>query len=189
MITIKRMDLILIATAVGVVLLVGIPLILSGCKKPNSDTEDIDGGVRHYEDTDAPKVIVSTRIVSFRCEFSAYDLVMDSSPIAGRYHTLYAAQDGGTYEVRGGGTVYTKLAFTPDEAFFEALQQIVAKYDFAQFNGKCCTVSGLPPDHGAKLDIRYASGESIYTTNNQSCFLPIAAMEELAELFNNTKIQ
>ena len=183
MITIKRIEFILLATAVGIVFLVGIPLMLSGCKQPNRDTEDIDGGVRHQEDTDAPKVIASTQIVSFSCEFSAYDLAMDSSPIAGRYHTLYAAQNGGTYEARGGGTVYDERKFTPDKAFFDRLQQIVAKYDLAQYNGKSYTVSGLPPDYGAKLNIRYASGESIYASNNQSCFLPVEAMEDLVNLF------
>ena len=164
-------------------LLVGVPLLIFGCAKPSHDTDDIDGGVQHSVDTDAPKTIISTKIISFHCEFSTTDLMMDSSPIAGRYHTLHAESSGANYEARGGGTVYNEREFTPDEAFFDALQQIVAKYDFAQYNGQYYTVSGLPPDHGAKLDIQYDSGESICSANNQSCFIPLKAMEELVSLF------
>ena len=180
---IKRMDFITIAIMLCTMLLVGVPLLISGCAKPSHDTDDIDGGVQHCVDTDAPKTITSTQIISFHCEFSTTDLMMDSSPIAGRYHTLHAESSGANYEARGGGTVYNEREFTPDEAFFDVLQQIVAKYDFAQYNGQYYTVSGLPPDHGAKLDIQYDSGESICSANNQSCFIPLKAMEELVNLF------
>ena len=182
-ITIKRWDFITIAIMLCAVLLVGVPLLISGCAKPSHDTDDIDGGVQHSVDTGAPKTIYSTKIISFHCEFSTTDLMMDSSPIAGRYHTLHAECSGANYEARGGGTVYDEREFTPDEAFFDALQQIVAKYDFAQYNGQYYTVSGLPPDHGAKLEILYDSEESIHSSNNQSCFIPLEAMEELVNLF------
>ena len=182
-IVIKRMDFITIAIVFCAMLLVGVPLLISGCTRPTYDTDDIDGGVQHSEDTGAPKTISSTQIISFHCEFSTTDLMMDSSPIAGRYHTLHADSSGANYEARGGGTVYDEREFKPDEAFFDALQKIVAKYDFAQYNGQYYTVSGLPPDHGAKLNIQYDSGESIQCSNNQSCFIPLEAMEEIVSLF------
>ena len=184
LIVIKRMDFITIAIVFCIMLLVGVPLLISGCTRPTYDTDDIDGGVQHSEDTGAPKTISSTQIISFHCEFSTTDLMMDSSPIAGRYHTLHAESSGANYEARGGGTVYDEREFKPDEAFFDALQKIVAKYDFAQYNGQYYTVSGLPPDHGAKLNIQYDSGESIQCSNNQSCFIPLEAMEEIVSLFN-----
>ena len=164
-------------------LLVGMPLLISRCAKPSHDADDIDGGVRHSVDTGAPKTITSTQIISFHCEFSGTDLMIDSSPVAGRYHTLHAESSGGNYQARGGSTVYDEREFKPDKAFFDTLQQIVAKYDFAQYNGQFYTVSGLPPDHGAKLAIQYDSGESIRCSNNQSCFIPLEAMEELVDLF------
>lgn len=167
--------------------LAGVALLVSCVKRPHADTDDIDGGVQHYDDTDAPKTIVSTQIVSFSCQFSAYSLSFDSSPVAGRYHTLYAGEGEGRYEARGGGTVYEAFEFVPDAAFFAALQQLVAKYDLAQYNGKSYTVSGLPPDYGAKLNIQYESGESIYASNNQSCFLSVEAMEAFADLFLSAK--
>ena len=183
LIVIKRMDFITIAIVFCAMLLMGVPLLISGCTRPTYDTDDIDGGVQHFEDTGAPKTIYSTKIISFHCEFSTTDLMMDSSPIAGRYHTLHAESSGANYEARGGGTVYDEREFKPDEAFFDALQKIVAKYDFAQYNGQYYTVSGLPPDHGAKLNIQYDSGESIQCSNNQSCFIPLEAMEEIVSLF------
>ena len=186
MIKIKRMNFITIAIMLCTMLLVGVPLLIFGCAKAFHGTDDIDGGVQHSVDTDAPKTIISTQIISFHCEFSTTDLMMDSSPIAGRYHTLHAESGGANYEARGGGTVYNEREFTPDEAFFDALQKIVAKYDFAQYNGQYYTVSGLPPDHGAKLNIQYVSGESIQCSNNQSCFIPLEAMEELVDLFYPT---
>ena len=183
LIVIKRMDFITIAIVFCAMLLMGVPLLISGCTRPTYDTDDIDGGVQHSVDTGALKTIYSTKIISFHCEFSTTDLMMDSSPIAGRYHTLHAESSGANYEARGGGTVYDEREFKPDEAFFDALQKIVAKYDFAQYNGQYYTVSGLPPDHGAKLNIQYDSGESIQCSNNQSCFIPLEAMEEIVNLF------
>lgn len=156
---------------------------LMGCSR--ADTEDIDGGVRHYEDENAPKVIESTQIVTFSCEISTYSMSMNSSPVAGRYYTFYAGQEGGSFEARAGGEVFTEKEFTPDAAFFEALQEIVAEHDLAQYNGKHYSVSGLPPDYGAKLDIRYESGESIRSSDNQSCFIPVEVTQKLVELFEN----
>ena len=159
-------------------LLVGVAVVLQNRKKP--DTDHIDGGVRHYEDADAPKVIQSTDITSFHCEFSTTDISEEDSPIAGRILTLHAEGDSGYLKQF---TQPENCSFCPDGAFYEQLQQIVAGYDFARFNGQYYTVSGLPPYIGMKLEIRYASGEVICASNNQSCFLPLEAMEALTALF------
>ena len=60
-------------------------------------------------------------------------------------------------------------------------------YEFAQHNGYSHKISGLPDMYGATLDIKYASGESIYAYDNQDCFIPFEAMKELVELFNTTE--
>ena len=159
-------------------------LMLCSCRSKPEDTDHIDGGVQHYEDTNAPKFVKSEEITVFSCEFSATNLPLNESSIAGRYYTFYAGEDSGSFEARGDGVVYEKQSFVPDTAFFAQLQKIVAKYNLAQYNGEFYTVSGLPPDLGVKLDIQYASGENIRASNNQSCFLPIEAMEALVELFH-----
>ena len=75
--------------------------------------------------------------------------------------------------------------FTADASFMTSLQEIVSKYNFAQYNGYISKVSGLPDMYGAKLDISYASGESIYAHDNQDCFIPFEAIEELVKLYED----
>ncbi|MBE6936733.1 MAG: hypothetical protein E7458_09645 [Ruminococcaceae bacterium] len=164
---------------------------LAGCvRSGDQDTEIIDGGQVHHLDEDAPKEIESTEIVAFSCEFSTTDIPMNESPVAGRYYTLYAGEDGGRFEERAGGDIFAEHDFTPDAAFFDRLQQIVSAYDLARYNGAFTSVAGLPPDLGAKLSIRYASGESIRAADNQDSFLPLEAMEDLVALFHpNTSEQ
>lgn len=166
----------------GVLLIAGL-VALAGCRKAPADTDVIDGGVRHSVDENAPKVIESTQIVSFGCWFSALTLMEDDTGLAGRIYELKATQEGGSYETWAGGEVYDDLTFTPDPEFFDRLQQIVSQYDLAQFNGQHYSVSGLPPDFGAALTVEYASGETICASDNQSCFIPLDAMQALAELF------
>ena len=50
----------------------------SGCGLPRRNTDDIDGGVvtRNSGD-DSPKIIESTEIISFDCEFSFISAVFD----------------------------------------------------------------------------------------------------------------
>jgi len=140
---------------------------------------EIDGGVRHSVREDAPKKIISTQITFFRCTFSTYDIPLEDSPVAGRLMTLQAAPDGGFWDLRHG----QKHPFSPDAAFFAKLQQLISAYDLAQYNGVHYKVSGLPPDYGMQLEVRYASGEAICASNNQSCFVPLEALEALAALF------
>ena len=67
------------------------------------------------------------------------------------------------------------------------LQEIVSKYNFAQYNGYISKVSGLPDMYGAKIDIKYASGESIYAHDNQDWFIPFEAIEELVRIFEEAE--
>ena len=138
----------------GVVLLAA--LLLTGYKKLGArSTDDVDGGVvKRCSGDDAPKVIESAEIVEFHCVVS-----------------LIAAAEPG------------ELDKEADASFLEALQEVVSRHDLAAHNGFVHTVSGLPEMYGARLDIRYASGESIYAHDNQSCFLALEAMLDLSALF------
>lgn len=162
----------------------------SGCRLPVRETDDIDGGVKTYNSgEDSPKVIESTEIVSFECEFSLIAAVLEEeSELAGRIYTLDADMDNGAVKCKidwyGRESSSVPREFTADASFMKKLQGIVEKYDFAQHNGYESVVSGLPHMYGAKLDIRYASGESIYAYDNQDCFISFDAMKELVELFN-----
>ena len=157
-------------------------LMLTACAMPLENSDEEDGGVRHYVDTKAPKVIESTCITMFSCEFSTLNLATDL-PIAGKIFTLTASESGGNYEARNREEVLEERCFTPNSEFFAQLQTIVSEYDLAQHNGLFYSVSGLPPGYGIELDIQYESGESIQASDNQSCFLPLEAMEKLVALF------
>lgn len=167
----------LMALAAGAVLLLG-------GKKISADPP-IDGGVRQRVDTDAPKAILSEVITEFSCKFSTTDRCVEDTPIAGGIFTLYADEKTGCLQIRGRDEMAGEWSFPTDEIFFRQLQEIVTRYDLAQYNGQYYTVSGLPPDLGMQLQIRYASEESISASNNQSTFLPLEAMEELVTLFRN----
>ena len=167
--------------AAALVLAVAAGVLL--CRKKTSPDPEIDGGVRHFRDANAPKEINSTEITSFRCKFSTVDIMSEDSPIAGHLFTLYAGEKEGYCELRDRSKGEGKKTFTPDAAFFGKLQQIVSRYAFARHNGQHYLVSGLPPQFGMDLEIRYASGEEIRASNNQSCFLPLEAIEALVALF------
>ena len=59
----------------------------------------------------------------------------------------------------------------------------MSKYDLAKHNGDTHHVSGIPDMYGDYIDIKYASGESIYASDNQSGFLKAEAAMELLNLF------
>lgn len=153
------------------------------CKRRERTSDPVDGGVRHSVDTDAPKQIQSTRITSFHCKFSALDRCREDTFVAGNIVKLHADASGGTYSLGNRAEITAQGSFSTDEAFFRQLQQIVSRYDLAQYNGRYYRVSGLPPGFGIKLEVCYDSGETISASNNQSCFLPVQAMEELVTLF------
>ena len=62
-----------------------IGLVVYGCRFKKDNTDVIDGGVRHWEDTNAPKVIQSTKITSFFCKASANSGCQVSSSGWGAY--------------------------------------------------------------------------------------------------------
>ena len=170
-----------------VVLLIVMLFIGCGWKESVEEPAEEDGGVRNDSSYDAPKVIESNLIIAFQCEFSALALSEDDTYLSGKNYQLEARlKDGavkGRYHSYGRYDEREDAIFAADHSFMHKVQEIVEKYDFAQYNGTSITVSGLPDQYGVCLQITYASGESIYAGNNQECFLPLEAMEELEALF------
>ena len=158
-----------------------------GCSPKEITEEPVeeDGGVRDNSDPDAPKVIESDFIISFQCEFSALDRMEEDTYLSGKNYRLEARLKDGA--VKGHyypyGTHDEDILFAADHSFLYKLQEVVSEYDLAQYNGMDISVSGLPEMYGASLQIVYASGERISASDNQDCFLPLAAMEELESLF------
>ena len=165
----------------------------SGCSAPVPKTVTEDGGVtRQSTGKDAPKTIKSDEIVSFSCELSFIASVFEEeNELEGRVYKLSAVSEGDTVKAkidwRDRYGDEDKAEFTTDISFMKELQDIVSRYGFAQHNGYSYYVSGLPDMYGECIDIKYASGESIYAEDNQSGFLPQDAVTELIDLFTLKK--
>lgn len=167
-------------------------LLLVGCShhanQPPAEDAEIDGGVQDDTNYDAPKAIESTQIIAFCCDFSAFEMDEKDTRLAGQAYQLEARLKDGA--VKGSYYAYTRFGgekklFSTSHGFMSALQKVVAEYGLAQHNGLSYRVSGLPEDCGAVLSVTYASGESIHASDNQSCFLSVAAMEALEALFRS----
>ena len=165
-------------------------MLLGDCGSRHRNTDNIDGGVvTNNSGDDSQKVIESTEIISFDCELSFISSVFDEEhEIAGNVYKLNAIVEDNTVKAKidwrgrnGGGD---KSEFETDSHFMIKLQEIVSKYDLAKYNGYTHHVSGLPDMYGEHIDIKYASGETIYAHDNQDGFLPMNAVVELIELFS-----
>ena len=170
-----------------VLLLLIAAIFCTGCmlKTPKEEPVEEDGGVKDNSDYDAPKVIQSDLIIAFQCDFSALDRTEEDTYLSGKNYRLEARlKDGavkGRYDLYGDRD--EDILFAADHSFMYRLQEVVSKHNLVQYNGMDIFVSGLPEMYGSKLQIVYASGERIYATNNQDCFLPLEAMEELETIF------
>ena len=154
------------------------------CNPPRSEDDGpIDGGVTDNSDLNAPKSIESTQIISFDCRFSTMD-VDEPGELGNHIYFLQARLENGgvkgMYQVRDTGEEHS---FRASQNFLREVQTLVAIYDLAQHNGHAYTVTGLPNEYGAQLNVQYASCESIYAKDNQDNFLTLEAMNELLKLF------
>ena len=154
--------------------LLSLIICFGGCGIHVPETVEEDGGVKRFNSgEDAPKTIASQKIIGFKCEFSLVAAVLEEeSELDGRVYKLSAVLENETvnckikwYDRFGNGE---NKDYTTDVPFMNKLQEIVAKYDFAKHNGYSYKISGLPDMYGAKLDIEYASGESIYAYDNKT---------------------
>ena len=69
------------------------------------------------------------------------------------------------------------------ENIFPRLAALVNECDLAAKNGLHSTTHGLPENFGGSADIRYASGEAISFSNNQTPVISRAAGVKIAEFF------
>ena len=164
-------------------------LLLSGCTggaKTPEEERAAGGIVTDATDPNAPKTVESKEITGFHCRFS---LVSASDPgaLGNKIYTLDAVLENGavtgSYTVSRYDAVKRSVSAADGPGFMAELQALVERHDLARYNGRYYNVSGLPREFGSSLDVRYASGESIRASNNQSCFLSMEEMADLAELF------
>lgn len=148
-----------------------------------------DGGQKDHSDPDAPKIIESTELTFFSCEFAWYEIEETEEAFPEGVYTLEAKRDGG--KVTGRFQLRTRFGEARDvpfeaEAFFlDRVQEIVTEYELARVNGHWVNTQGLPDMYGSSLHAEYASGETVEAYDNEDGFLPPEAMKDLAELFRS----
>ena len=151
------------------------------------------GGTDSYRDQKAPKEIVSKDMTLFEAGTSLFTLVLppdkDSSSRLW-YISAYAAYaDKGSFvylskstECRGpakSSWALVKRDVLPD------LVRLVDEAGLARSNGCHSTTHGLPEDFGGRVFIKYASGESISFSNNQSPIIAYDTCVRMADLFES----
>ena len=146
-----------------------------------------DGGVVQRVNTNAPKTIKSKQIIIFECKFSTLAFLDSDEEIGNRVYILEARLENGfvngRYRHRSRFENNVDVKFKAEQSFMECLQRIIEEHNLAKNNGVCYKVKGLPDMYGAKLMVDYASGERIYTSNNQDNFLSVSAIKEMLRLF------
>ena len=152
-------------------------------RTPAEPDGPVDGGATDRSDPDAPKTIESKQIIAFDCRFSTMDAA-EPGALGNHIYALQAKLENGavkgTYQVVDTGE---ERAFRAGHTFLNEVQGLAEAYDLAQYNGHDYTVAGLPGEYGARLEVRYASRESIVAYDNQDNFLSWGAMNELLKLF------
>ena len=151
------------------------------------DMIDADGGVVQSVNTNAPKIIKSKQIIIFECKFSTLAFLDLDEEIGNRVYILEARLENefvnGRYRHRSRFENNVDVKFKAEPSFMERLQRIIEEHNLAKNNGVCVKVNGLPDMYGAKLRVDYASGERIYTSNNQDNFLSVNVMKAMLRLF------
>ena len=149
--------------------------------------EDVveDGG--HFSNTDvnAPKKIESTQLTGIECDCFVED---SENEVFGRYCLNAQAEGGsvkGRFEFRemDDPLVSVGFPFETDAGFMDRLDEILRRYDAAQYNGIYEEEIGIDPEHSFSFRAVYASGEEISCHDNAAPCFPLELMKELADLF------
>lgn len=159
-------------------------------KKPAPNT---CGGTYATQRKSAPTEIVSDEIVSFSVECSYRTAVFhDDTPEEEniRFISAFAVPaEGGTFLVLEKEMGYYSSRKPPVWAYvrediFPELAAIVKEYDLAKGNGYHSNTAGLPENFGGSVDIRYAGGERIDYSDNQTPMLNYKAAIAIAKVFD-----
>ncbi|MBQ7595903.1 MAG: hypothetical protein IJU45_04475, partial [Clostridia bacterium] len=153
------------------------------------------GGTDAALDKTAPKQIDSEDMILFDATSSFAGMVsinlQEESPAErlGYVSAFAAPLPGGTFIFLEKSTGFNyggerKRFLAPvKENVFPALVELVREFDFAKSNGFHSATYGLPENFGGSVNIRYASGEMISFSNNQSAVISPVAGQKIADIF------
>lgn len=145
------------------------------------------GGRYATQDTKAPKQIKSEEMVFFHATSVFNNASEDGGP---GYVSAFAAPVAeGTFLFLETGEGFRrfgerKSAFCVTKgSVFPSLVALVRELDLAKENGYHANTAGLPENFGGEVTIRYASGEKISYSDNQSPVLSAEAGKKIAQVF------
>lgn len=174
----------------AVIPILALALITTGCGDKKTDDPWIDppGSSYDYTDPDAPKTIESKEIISFEYEFPAADLnEQKDRDIPYEICTFTLTRETDNAICAGHSSGYADevfdFEFSVPLSTLDDLQVIVDRHDLAQVNGIDKGIQGIPPFYATHLSVKYASGESIYASDNSAHVLPLDATAELYDFF------
>ena len=152
------------------------------------------GGTDATLDTGAPTTILSEDMILFDVtsalnEYpSAGNPGRDEPPLG--YLSAFAAPAGdGPFLLLETGEAFARRApktvswALVKKAPFPALAALVREFDLAKSNGYHSTTHGLPENFGGSVTVRYAGGETISFSDNQTPVLPLPFAKRVAVLF------
>lgn len=154
------------------------------------DSQPVCGGTNKSWDSDAPKEIVSADLVYFSADTS-----LNTFSVHGAYDYIFAyavkTENGNLLYFNGRQDPYCKqagiltgfaAAFVTYDIFPE-LDGIAKKHNFVCGNGSHSQTAGLPQNFGGAMYLKYASGEYISKSSNQSPVFGPDAADETGRLY------
>lgn len=151
------------------------------------------GGTDATLDTDAPKEILSQDMILFDVTSALHTKPSQDSyeelinyvsafAIKTKEGTFMLLEKRMGYQRRGNGSFSWVLV---KENVFPKLVELVRECELAKNNGFHSRTHGLPENFGGSVNIKYASGENISFSNNQTPILSFDAGQKIAELFED----
>jgi hypothetical protein len=151
------------------------------------------GGTDAHVDTGAPREILSEDVILFDVTSVLPDTYCSMGPDPERigYVSAFAVPAAlGTFLFLETGSGFRRRE-KRDRAWalvredvFPALAKLTREQRLAENNGYHSETHGLPENFGGEIDVRYAGGERIGVSDNQSPILSRAAGEAIAALFS-----
>ena len=136
-------------------------------------------GERHESNMDGYEEQIQSKEITY-FEYDCSDFFLKAEK---KDNKIKIVASGGYSNHRDGN--YFRINYETEDLFLlDNLQTIIEQYEVSKDNGHCLQVDGLPAGLGDKIDILYASGETIYKTSNQARTLSDETSKAIYEAFH-----
>ncbi|NLP48904.1 MAG: hypothetical protein GX345_08215 [Clostridiales bacterium] len=167
--------------------------LLNSLSKNQLPSNDKDGripapGQRHnFSGKNAVKTIVSKEITEFEFKSQGSFLGQDQNKRACDFCNFKLIRKNNEALCHTYGYKYDEVVFKDEFSVpissLDDLQELVDRHELAKLNGTGGYTDGLPQDFGSTLMIKYASGEMIYASDNNTPIVPVKASLDIFNFF------